>query len=95
MNKAREYECPFCEEFEEVTNYEFDGSLDVMEDKDGNLVEFISVKRKCYKCGNTWTEHLRLVYDGFTAKGREYDKNGNLVVDWVDEDNNPYEGILQ
>lgn len=93
-NKAKEYQCPFCEEVEEVYN---DGNLDDIDctEKNGDIYEFVSIRRKCAKCGSRWTEHMRLVYDGFTFNGREYDEKGECIINWADEDNNPYEGILQ
>lgn len=92
--KTREYLCPYCGEVEEVYNDSAFDDIDCTE-KNGDIYEFISVRRKCAKCGSHWTEHLRLVYDGYYFNGREYDENGECIVDWVDEDSNPYEGVLQ
>lgn len=80
MAKRREYECPDCGEFEEVATIESCGDIDVTE-KDGDTYEFIPVVRKCFKCGAQWTEYMRLVYDGYWDKDKEYNAKGEVVIE--------------
>ena len=72
--KAREYECPECGEFEEVSSDHYD-DVDMTE-RDGDIYEYIAVKRFCHKCGHAWTEYLRLVYDGYFDNNKIYLPNG-------------------
>lgn len=73
--KTREYECPNCKEFEEIVNDGSLGDIDVTE-RNGEMYEYIEVKRKCHICGATWTEYMRLVYDGYFDGERVYLPNG-------------------
>lgn len=79
MAKTREYECPNCGEFEEVTNGALE-DIDVTEN-DGDIYEYVAIQRKCHRCGNRWTEYMRLVYDGYYDGAYCYDKNGKKITD--------------
>lgn len=80
MAKIREYECPKCGEFEEVATTDIGENIDLAEEG-AELYEYITVRRKCYKCGAKWTEYMRLTYDGCYSEGALYDKNGEKVED--------------
>lgn len=80
MAKTREYECPDCGEFEEVTTSAVDTDIEVAEEN-AELYEYIAVRRKCHRCGAQWTEYMRLVYDGYCNRDGTYDKNGIKVTD--------------
>lgn len=74
--KTREYECPICGEFEEVSNRSVD-DIDVAE-RNGDTYEYIAVQRFCYKCCAKWTEYMRLVYDGYFDGEKVYLPNGEV-----------------
>lgn len=78
MAKTREYECPKCGEFEEVYNIG-EPWLEAIEQEDGNICDIVSIERKCHKCGHTWTEGFRAVYDGYVSENTLYDKDGNEI----------------
>ena len=80
MAKTREYECPKCGEFEEVATVDIGENIDLAEEG-ANLYEYITVKRKCYKCGAKWTEYMRLVYDGYSNGANIYFKDGIKAED--------------
>ena len=75
--KTREYECPECGELEEVYNSS-EPTLDITE-RDGEIYEYLSIERRCHKCGHAWTEYLRLVYDGYFDNNKIYLPNGEEV----------------
>lgn len=72
--KVREYECPQCGEFEEVYNIG-EPNLDITE-REGETYEYVAIERRCHTCGHSWTEYMRLTYDGYCDGSKIYNAEG-------------------
>ena len=74
--------CPYCgSEYTEVEERVTDLCVDYNQQEHLYLFE----ARTCTECHKSFTDSYILEYDGYTAEAREYDRNGNLVIDWQNE----------
>lgn len=51
----------------------------------GVEVPLLCVTFECPKCGEVWHEVFIIEYDGYVLKSREYDREGDLLIDWQNE----------
>lgn len=61
--------CPHCDnDLCRIEDYEFD-------------VDSLWIKVYCPECDKSWSEWALLQYDGYSADGVLYDKNGDVIDD--------------
>lgn len=79
--KKEKFICPKCSvEGEILDKHLYDGLS-----AKGETVPLLMVTFECPKCKAVWNEVFIIDYDGYVYNHREYDREGDLLVDWQNE----------
>ena len=80
--KNAKYICPKCGVAEGVS---LDKSIYEGLTAKGETKDLLVIMMECPTCKAVWHEAYVLDYDGYTYHHREYDREGDLLVDWQNE----------
>lgn len=79
--KKEKFICPKCAtEGVSLDKHLYDGLT-----AKGETVPLLAVMFECPECKAIWHEAFIIDYDGYTHNHREYDRHGDLLVDWQNE----------